>query len=445
MFLNKKRKVCMKKGIIAASSVVFLAVIAVFLFNKKTPQIRYETEAAIIGDVKNVITATGKVQPLEQVEVSTQVSGIIDKIFVDFNDRVKANQVIAILDKSVLELQVAQSNAALSSAQSEYNYRKSLFERANIMKEKNMISADEYELVKYNYERSQNSLQTAKIDNDRAKTNLGYAIIRSPIDGIVLSRAVEQGQTVAASLNAPTLFTIARDLTKMQVLADIDEADIGQIKDGMNVKFSVDAWADSVFAGVVQSIRLQPNNANSAVSYTVVINADNSNFLLLPGMTATAEIITSGVENVLVIPARALRFRPTNLKIDEKERTAKNTNQNANQSPDGQRRERQAGEGRERGERSSGAPNQGRQGGGGQRTGGKTSVWTLENDIPVEREIQTGERSSSLVEVRSGLERNDRVIVAQISNVSAKKTAQNPQNPQNPLQSGGNQRGMMVR
>jgi len=380
------------KKIIIIVIIIILSVTAFFIIKKKPAQIRYETESAFIGDVRNTITATGKVQPLEQVEVSTQVSGIIDSIFVDFNDKVKANQIIAVLDQSVLQLQVSQSNAALSSAQSEFSYRKSLFDRANALKEKNMISADDYELIKYNYERSRNSLETAKIDNSRAKTNLGYAIIRSPIDGVVLSRDVEQGQTVAASLNAPKLFTIARDLTKMQVLADIDEADIGQVKAGMNVQFSVDAWADSVFSGVVKSIRVQPNTSNSTVTYTAVISADNSNMLLLPGMTATAEIITSGAENVIVIPSRALRFRP--------QLPQKSGNQNAQEN---------------------------RQTGG--RNRGQTAVWVLENGAPVERQIQTGERSSLLIEVKSGLSEGDKVIIAQTLAAKPKNPSQQNANP----------------
>jgi HlyD family secretion protein len=384
----------MKKVIIIAIIAVLSG--SVFFFAKKKPaQIRYETESAHIGDVRNTITATGKVQPLEQVEVSTQVSGIIDKITVDFNDKVKANQIIAVLDQSVLGLQVSQSNAALSSAQSEFSYRKSLFERANALKEKNMISADDYDLVKYNYERSKNSLETARIDNSRAKTNLGYAIIRSPIDGVVLSRDVEQGQTVAASLNAPKLFTIARDLTKMQVLADIDEADIGQVKVGMSVKFTVDAWADSIFSGAVESIRFQPNTASTATTYTVVISADNSKMLLLPGMTATAEIITSGAENVLVIPSRALRFRP---QISQNRQRNPQENSGQRQNPPS---------------------------GGTRNRGGQTAIWLLEDGVPVQREIQTGERSSLLIEVKSGLSEGDKVIISQSSSANKNPPQQN--------------------
>lgn len=369
----------MKKIVIPVLIVAVIVVIFAAVKNRKPRQIHYETEKVVIGNVTNTITATGKIQPVEQVEISTQVSGIIDSIFVDFNDNVKANQIIAILDKSVLELQVAQSNAALSSAQSEYRYRKNLYERAEILNNKNMISADDYDLIRYNYERSQNTLETAKIDNSRAKTNLGYAIIRSPIDGVVLSRAVEQGQTVAASFNAPTLFTIARDLTKMQVLADVDEADIGQIKEGMNVRFFVDAWTDSVFDGIVQSIRVQPKMESNAVTYTIVIDADNGKRLLLPGMTATAEITTSGAENVLVIPARALRYKPSILKNQYQKRGA--------------------------------------------------GVWVLENGIPVERKIETGERSSSLIEVKSGLAENDKVIVIEINSNAGKRPAQNGASP----------------
>jgi len=402
----------MKKAIVAAAVIAVILAVFFAVRGKKKQSFRYETTKAVVGNISNTITATGKIQPLEQVEISTQVSGTIDSIFVDFNDAVKANQIIAVLDKSVLELQVSQSNAALASAQSEYNYRKNLFERAEILKNKNMISADDYDLIKYNYERSQNTLETAKIDNNRAKTNLRYAIIRSPIDGVVLSRLVERGQTVAASFNAPTLFNIARDLTKMQVLADVDEADIGQIKEGMGVKFTVDAWADSIFSGVVQAIRVQPKSDASAVTYTVVITADNKNRLLYPGMTATAEIITSGAKNVLVIPARALRFKPAK---------AKNAHDNNQPSPQNPPKEgRGEGEGT-KGDFAGGA--------GGQMRKRSSNVWILENGVPEEKTIETGERSSTLIEVKSGLKEGDEVILMEIDPNAKKKPQQQNANP----------------
>ncbi|MDR0305020.1 MAG: efflux RND transporter periplasmic adaptor subunit [Chitinispirillales bacterium] len=399
----------MKKAIVVAAVVGVILGTFFFVKSQKTQKFRYETTKVGIGNITNTITATGKIQPLEQVEISTQVSGTIDSIFVDFNDEVKANQIIAVLDKSVLELQVSQSNAALSSAQSEYRYRKNLFERAEILKNKSMISADDYDLIKYNYERSQNTLETAKIDNNRAKTNLSYAIIRSPIDGVVLSRLVEQGQTVAASFNAPTLFTIARDLTKMRVLADVDEADIGQIKEGMNVKFSVDAWADSIFNGVVQTIRVQPKSEANAVTYPVVINTNNQKRLLFPGMTATAEIITSGAEDVLVIPARALRFKPS------KNKDVPADNRQSAQNPQNLSPQR------------SGGGNFGAAAG--QMRKRQSSVWVLENGILIEKVIETGERSSSLIEVKSGLKEGDEVILIEVDQSVKKKPAQQSRNP----------------
>ena len=407
------------KKIIIITIIAISAGTALFFINKKPPQIRYETESPFIGDVRNTITATGRVQPLEQVEVSTQVSGIIDTILVDFNDIVKANQVIAILDRSVLQLQVAQSNASLSSAQSEFRHRQSLYESAKTLKSKDIISNDEYRLALFNFERAQNSLETARIDNTRARTNLGFATIRSPIDGVVLSRDVEQGQTVAASLNAPRLFTIARDLTKMQVLADIDEADIGQVRVGMKVQFSVDAWADSVFSGLVESIRFQPNTAGATVSYTTIISADNSKMLLLPGMTATVEIITSGAENVLVIPARALRFRPQNLPNQPNQQSQQNPrNQNTQNAQNAQR---------------SGGQRQNSRREGAQRRA-QATIWVLEDGVPVQREIRTGERSNSLIEVISGLSEGDRVIVSQSSSVNQRPVQQQNRNPLQPQQ-----------
>lgn len=281
-----------------------------------------ETARIERGHMENSVTATGTVEPITQVEVGTQVSGIIDKIFVDYNSRVTANQVIAELDKTVLEQELNSALSDLNSTKNEFEYQEKNFKRTKSLYEKNMISQSSYDEAVYNYNRSKNSYDKAKASYKKAQTNLGYATIYSPIDGVVVSRSVDVGQTVAASFSTPTLFTIANNLVEMQVIADVDEADIGQVAEGMAVQFTVDAFPDDLFLGEVISVRIEPITTNNVVTYEVVINAPNPQEKLKPGMTANVSIYAMRKNGVLLLPLKATRFMPPAELIADKPKPA---------------------------------------------------------------------------------------------------------------------------
>ena len=303
----------MKKGKIIIISVIVIAVLVFVMlkvFKKSDKELVIRTYVVEDYTVENTVTATGTIQPLEQVEVGTQVSGEIDKIFVDYNSVVKKGQLLAELDKSNLLENLRQAEASVRSAESELEYSKTSFERTKQLYEAKAATQIAYDESRNSLVKAETSLQNAVSNLDKAKVNLGYAEIYSPIDGVVLSREVEVGQTVAASYSTPTLFTIAHDLTQMKVEADVDEADIGQVQVGQKVTFSVDAYIDDVFYGEVQQIRLQPTTTNNVVTYTVIITAHNPDLKLLPGMTASVTIVTEE-ETGLAIPTEALSFRPS--------------------------------------------------------------------------------------------------------------------------------------
>jgi HlyD family secretion protein len=244
------------------------------------------------------------------VNVGTQVSGIVQHLYADFNDHVKQGQLLARLDTTALRTQLDQSLASLKQAQAQYSFQEAAFTRFKVLYEKEIISKSDYELALFNFENAQASLSNAQSALARTQVNLAYATIYSPIDGVVLNRAVEEGQTVAASFNTPVLFTIVQDLTKMEVQTSVDEADIGKIKIGQRVEFTVDAYPDDKFKASVSEVRLQPVTTNNVVTYVVILNAPNPDKKLMPGMTANATIFTEEKENVLTIPGKALRFRP---------------------------------------------------------------------------------------------------------------------------------------
>ena len=303
----------MKKAKIIIGSIVVLGIIGFVMFKvfkKNDKELVIRTYVVDNYTVENTVTATGTIQPLEQVEVGTQVSGEIDKIFVDYNSVVKKGQLLAELDKSNLLENLRQAEASVRSAESELEYSKTSFERTKQLYEANAATKIAYDESRNSLVKAETSLQNAQSNLDKAKVNLGYAEIYSPIDGVVLSREVEVGQTVAASYSTPTLFTIANDLTQMKVEADVDEADIGQVVVGQRVTFSVDAYIDDTFYGEVQQIRLQPTTTNNVVKYTVIITAHNPELKLLPGMTASVTIITEE-ETGLAVPAEALSFVPS--------------------------------------------------------------------------------------------------------------------------------------
>lgn len=272
--------------------------------------ITLETASTSRITIRNSVMATGTVEPVTEVEVGTQVSGIIDRLYVDYNDNVKAGQLIAEMDKVTLQAELEQSQAQLASCKTEYEYQTKNFARTRTLHEKGLASDAEYDEDLYLYEKSRNAYEQAKAAIVQVKQNLDYATITSPIDGVVISRAVEEGQTVAAGFETPTLFTIANDLTQMQVIADVDEADIGQVKDGQRVEFTVDAYPDDTFEGTVQQVRLEATTESSVVTYEVVISAYNPDLKLKPGLTANVTIYTLEKEHALAVPTKALRFVP---------------------------------------------------------------------------------------------------------------------------------------
>ena len=261
--------------------------------------------------LSTVISATGTLEPVDQVEVGTQVSGDIAEIFVDFNSKVKKGQVIAELDKSKLQSTLNQAEIALHSAEIDYQYKANTYQRILALSQSNSASAVDLEQAEYNMNAAKYALERSQNDVAQAKLNLSYATIKSPIDGVVLKRAVDVGQTVAASMSTPTLFVIAKDLKQMKVMADVDEADIGSVKKSQKVTFTVDAFQNETFTGKVQEVRLSPTTTSNVVTYTVVINAKNPKLKLLPGMTATCTIVTKEVKDALTIPVKALKFSPS--------------------------------------------------------------------------------------------------------------------------------------
>ena len=294
----------------AAAIVIVILVIWFLSGGKKEQKVEFETAKVERQDIHTSITATGTIEPVTSVTVGTQVSGIVAKLYVDYNSIVKKGQVIAELDKTNLISELNRSRADLTSAQSTLNYEQSNFNRYKTLHDKGLVSADEFESARLSYEKARQTVASSRESVRKAETNLGYATITSPIDGVVLSKSVEEGQTVAASFNTPELFTIAQDLTDMRVIADIDEADIGGVQEGQRVSFTVDAFPDDHFEGKVTQVRQQATTSSNVVTYEVVISAPNNDLKLKPGLTANVTIYTFEKNNVLAIPSKALRFTP---------------------------------------------------------------------------------------------------------------------------------------
>ena len=356
-----------KKTYIILASVAVLALVAYFLFGgEKQAGVTYGTAEVKVGDITNSVTATGTIEPVTSVTVGTQVSGKVAHLYVDYNSVVKKGQVIAELDKTNLLSELASAKANLSSAQSNLSYQQSHFNRYQILFNKGLISANDYEQTRLSYEQAQQQVRTARESVNKAATNLGYATITSPIDGVVLSKSVEEGQTVAASFNTPELFTIAQDLTNMQVIADIDEADIGEVKEGQRVTFTVDAYPDDVFSGVVKQVRQEATTESNVVTYQVVISAPNANLKLKPGLTANVTIFTKEVENVLSVPSKALKFTPNEKMLTD--------GQSIQDVP---------------------APNK---------------VWTLEDGVFKAHKVEVGLTNGITTEITSGLKAGQKVV-----------------------------------
>lgn len=351
----------------AAGAIIIIAII-VWLFSggKEEKQISFSFEKAAPANIQIGVTATGTIEPVTSVTVGTQVSGIVSRIYVDYNSVVKKGQVIAELDKTNLTSELNTAKANLASAQSSLNYETDNYKRYKTLYSKGLVSADEYESAKLSYEKALQTVVSQKEQLTKAQTNLGYATITSPIDGVVLSKAVEEGQTVAASFNTPELFSIAKDLKDMRVIADIDEADIGEVKEGENVKFTVDAFPNDTFEGVVTQVRQEATTTNNVVTYEVVISAPNADLKLKPGLTANVTIFTAEKNNVLSVPSKALRYTPTVETIGKKYKI--------------------------------------------QDCNGKNKVWTLGGNVLKAHAVQIGISDGSHTEIISGISNGVQVI-----------------------------------
>lgn len=302
-----------KKIIIIVIAVVAVVAAVLFFLKPKTvdaSKIIIETAQVKTGTISKTVTATGTLEAITTVEVGTQVSGIVENIYVDFNSYVKRGQLLAKLDTTNLSAALDQSRATLDNARAELDYQQANYDRLAPLYQKNMLAKSDFDQATYNLNKAKASYNNALAQHKKNKINLDYAFIHSPIDGIVLNRAVEEGQTVAASFNTPTLFTIANDLTQMEVQADVDEADIGQVKQGQRVEFKVDAYSDQSFEGTVTEVRLEPTVTNNVVTYTIIINAPNPDYKLMPGMTAETSIYVLEKKDLVVVPSKALRFTP---------------------------------------------------------------------------------------------------------------------------------------
>ena len=351
----------------AAGAIIIIAII-VWLFSggKEEKQISFSFEKAAPANIQIGVTATGTIEPVTSVTVGTQVSGIVSRIYVDYNSVVKKGQVIAELDKTNLTSELNTATANLASAQSSLNYETDNYKRYKTLYSKGLVSSDEYESAKLSYEKALQTVVSQKEQLTKAQTNLGYATITSPIDGVVLSKAVEEGQTVAASFNTPELFSIAKDLKDMRVIADIDEADIGEVKEGENVKFTVDAFPNDTFEGVVTQVRQEATTTNNVVTYEVVISAPNADLKLKPSLTANVTIFTAEKNNVLSVPSKALRYTPTVETIGKKYKI--------------------------------------------QDCNGKNKVWTLEGNVLKAHAVQIGISDGSHTEIISGISNGVQVI-----------------------------------
>ena len=382
--MKKKRKIWLIiLGIIVAAIAVICIVKATKSANK---ELIIRTHVVAEYTVENTVTATGTIEPVETVEVGTQVSGKVEKIYVDFNEVVKKGELLAELDKQTLNQSVSRAKASLTSAESQLNYAHLTFERTKQLYEANAATLAAYQEAQNSYTQAQMSKKNAQAAYDQALVDLAYAEIYSPIDGIVLDRAVEVGQTVAASFSTPTLFTLANDLTKMQVEADVDEADIGQVKEGQRVTFTVDAYMEDQFEGVVSQIRMKPTTTSNVVTYTVIIDAPNPDLKLFPGMTASVTIVTE-TQTGLAVPAEAFNFTPDEqvLKSMRKPEPPKGN------MPEGERPQMQGGE---------------------MPTGSRNMVWLKKGDDMMPRPVKIGMSDGAYKIVEQGLQAGDSVVLS---------------------------------
>jgi len=389
--------------------------IAFYFLRNKKPQINFQTAKVERGDVQLAVTASGKINPVMAVAVGTQVSGIISKIYVDFNSEVKKGQIIAELDRTALMATVQDARANVDKARFQTDQAKRDYDRQKQLYEEKVIPLMDFQNAETNYKASISTLNSMQSQLNRALTNLNYATIIAPINGVVVSRAVDVGQTVAASFNTPTLFTIANDLTKMQVEASVDEADIGNVKVAQKVDFTVDAYPTETFNGVVRQIRLQPTITQNVVTYSVIIDVANKELKLLPGMTANINIIMEKHADVLKVPTSALRFFPdTELLKDFMK-----------QVPDSIQKKFKENQKKSKNKK---------KGAGIQRTfnpGSKGRVWVKKGEQIVPVRVEIGLSDGTFTEVKGNLKEEDEVITnaSQVENSSSGGGGQGQQNP----------------
>jgi HlyD family secretion protein len=395
------------------SAVIILMTLAVLVnavsCHKGSKTYSFETAVVKKGSIINTITATGTVEADTTVLIGTQVSGVIKKIYVDFNSHVRKGQLLAELDQTPLKTQVQQAEASLDDAKSEVVFQKATYERYLALLDKKLVAQADYDQVKYNYDKAKANVKTAQAGYDKAIVNLNYASIYSPIVGIILNRAVDQGQTVAASFSTPNLFTIGNDLTQMQVQANVDEADIGQLQKGQPVSFTVDAFPTETFKGDVRQIRLQPVVTSNVVTYTVIVNAPNPELKLMPGMTANITVLVQKIDSVLIIPGKALRFTPDATWLAE---YMKN-----NPLPQRQGAGGSGGQGatnqRPQGTGASVQTNPGEFQSGGAQGGKKPVIMWVKNGDKIHRtRVTTGAIDGSNAEIKLGLKEGDEVILS---------------------------------
>lgn len=389
------KKLRISKIWIAVVVIVIVAVAAWAMSGgKKEEDINFKEEKVALKTLQNSVTATGTIEAVTSVTVGTQVSGIVNKLYVDYNSQVKKGQVIAELDKTNLLSELNTAKANLASAQSSLNYQAANMERYKTLYKKGLVSADEYENALLTYRQAKEQVASSKENVQRAQTNLGYATITSPIDGTVISKSVEEGQTVAASFNTPELFTIAKDLTNMQVVANVDEADIGGVKDGDRVTFTVDAYPDDTFEGTVKQVRLEATTTNNVVTYEVVISAPNADLKLKPGLTANVTIYTQERSGVLAVANKALRFTPTKETVGKDMKIVD--------------------------------------------CKGKNKVWTLNGNTLTAHPVTIGQSDGINTEITKGLKQGDKIVTEIVVNVPEEEDA--PQQSQG-LISGPGPRG----
>jgi len=413
--------------IIIISIIVVLGLIWYFFMRNKEQPVVLTTEKAEIGAISTSVTATGTVQPVDTVIIGTQVSGTISALYADFNSTVKKGQLLAELDKTLIQATVDQAKASLAQAQSNVTYQAANYKRQQLLYETGSISKAEYDLALNTFQVAKANVNNTKAQLRSAERNLSFTQIYSPIDGVVLGRSVSIGQTVAASFNTPTIFTIAKDITKMQVQAKVDEADIGNVVKGQRSTFTVDAFIDDTFNGSVKEVRLQPSISSNVVTYSTLIDAPNDDKKLKPGMTASIIIYTKEINDALLISAKALKFMPDSSLAKEYEIIPiKGLKE----------RGKKGGAGGAGTAKNAGGPGTNADSAAPAETATKlepTYIWLVEGKKLVQKQIKTGLNDNTHVQVLEGLTAQD--VVATGSEVATKETqaaASSPFMPQRP-------------